>query len=300
MKSRHLIITTLLLFSTSAWAIRDEFKPINGKTYYQLLEVSADATTDQIKSAHRTMIKKFHPDLSPDNMHIAKDINAVYDVLKNPEKRKRYDRWLGIASKPNTSATDSGSSTRNEKEKEKTLDEMFLYTKQASAQMRGQSPNMSFDEIANQVRSIIIYQMRFLPNGFIKNKDLWHFIEKAALLPDSYKQSMIEDLIIVAGGGIKYLQVRAQEQNPFGREARQYLLNIVDRLHYIMTTTETQHPQRLHMANEIWRIINGRPFFADPQQAATNCASLLHTATFTDQNGNKYEIPIEIKIKIGF
>lgn len=27
---------------------------------------------------------------------------------------------------------------------------MFLYTKQASAQMRGQSPNMSFDEIANQ------------------------------------------------------------------------------------------------------------------------------------------------------
>jgi len=68
------------------------------KDYYRILEVSKDASTDEINKAYRRLAKKYHPDKNPNDKKSEekfKEISEAYEVLKDPEKRKRYDQ-LGI------------------------------------------------------------------------------------------------------------------------------------------------------------------------------------------------------------
>jgi curved DNA-binding protein len=61
--------------------------------YYQTLGVPRDATADAIKKAFRKLARKYHPDVnkSPGAEAKFKEINEAYEVLSDPEKRKRYD-----------------------------------------------------------------------------------------------------------------------------------------------------------------------------------------------------------------
>jgi molecular chaperone DnaJ len=59
--------------------------------YYEILEVSKDATQDEIKKQYRNLAKKYHPDKNPDGEVKFKEITKAYEVLSNPDKRKQYD-----------------------------------------------------------------------------------------------------------------------------------------------------------------------------------------------------------------
>src|SRR5690606_30718538 len=63
--------------------------------YYALLEVSRDASADEIKRAYRKLARKYHPDTNPDPEAAErfKEIAQAYEVLSDPEKRARYDRF---------------------------------------------------------------------------------------------------------------------------------------------------------------------------------------------------------------
>ena len=66
------------------------------KDYYQILGVNRDATEKEIKQAYRRLARKHHPDLNPSDKSAEakfKEINAAYEVLSNPEKRRKYDRF---------------------------------------------------------------------------------------------------------------------------------------------------------------------------------------------------------------
>jgi molecular chaperone DnaJ len=66
------------------------------KDYYQVLGVSRDADEKQIKSAYRTLARKYHPDANTDDPNTEdrfKEVNEAYEVLKDPDKRAKYDRF---------------------------------------------------------------------------------------------------------------------------------------------------------------------------------------------------------------
>ena len=65
------------------------------KDYYKTLGVSKNASQAEIKKAYRKLAVKFHPDKNPDDKETEnkfKEINEAYEVLKDPEKRKKYDQ----------------------------------------------------------------------------------------------------------------------------------------------------------------------------------------------------------------
>lgn len=66
------------------------------KDYYSILDVSKNASIEEIKLAYRRQIAKYHPDKnsgSTNSTEITKLINEAYDILSDPEKRDQYDRF---------------------------------------------------------------------------------------------------------------------------------------------------------------------------------------------------------------
>ena len=63
------------------------------KDYYEILGVSRSASQDEIRKAYRKLAKKHHPDVSKESGadERYKEINEAYEVLKDPEKRQKYD-----------------------------------------------------------------------------------------------------------------------------------------------------------------------------------------------------------------
>jgi molecular chaperone DnaJ len=62
---------------------------------YKVLGVSKKASDEEIKKAHRKLVRKYHPDRNPDDAAAEekfKEVQGAYDTLSDPEKRKEYDQ----------------------------------------------------------------------------------------------------------------------------------------------------------------------------------------------------------------
>jgi molecular chaperone DnaJ len=62
------------------------------RDYYEVLGITKNASPDEIKKAFRKSAVEHHPDRGGDEAKF-KELNEAYEVLKDPEKRKRYDQF---------------------------------------------------------------------------------------------------------------------------------------------------------------------------------------------------------------
>lgn len=68
------------------------------KNYYDILGLEVNASSDEIKFAYKALVKKFHPDVNPQQREFfekkSKAINEAYEILSNPSKKSSYDMRL--------------------------------------------------------------------------------------------------------------------------------------------------------------------------------------------------------------
>ena len=66
------------------------------RDYYEVLGVDRGASEEDIKKAYRKKALEYHPDRNPNNPEAEtkfKEAAEAYDVLRDPDKRARYDRF---------------------------------------------------------------------------------------------------------------------------------------------------------------------------------------------------------------
>ena len=66
------------------------------RDFYEVLDLSKDATENDIKKAYRKLAMEFHPDRNAGSKEAEekfKEASEAYEVLKDPKKRQRYDQF---------------------------------------------------------------------------------------------------------------------------------------------------------------------------------------------------------------
>ena len=89
------------------------------KNFYSILGVTPDSTMAEVKSAYRTLARKYHPDINPQGVERFKEISQAYETLSDAKKRLQYDTINGIF-KTSTKKQETKTEETNNSNKETT------------------------------------------------------------------------------------------------------------------------------------------------------------------------------------
>ena len=81
------------------------------RSYYLILGVPRDETSGGIRAAYHDRAKELHPDhADTGDAQAFRELKEAYDVLSDPERRRHYDRQLGLGGDPSRRRTRGGHS----------------------------------------------------------------------------------------------------------------------------------------------------------------------------------------------
>jgi curved DNA-binding protein CbpA len=96
-------LAVIIMLSALTSFANSEFEPFQGKNLYELLGISQNSTSDEIKFAFREQIKIYNPNLAA-NTKVATAIIRANAVLSKPDIRNQYDQWLKNGGSSSTQA----------------------------------------------------------------------------------------------------------------------------------------------------------------------------------------------------
>lgn len=118
-------------------------------TFYDILQVSPNASQGEIRKAYLKQSLKHHPDKNPDNTELAKEkfvqIGQAYDVLSNENKRRAYDRDLS-SGRYDSSNTSTSSNYHDQGAHYSTSTSHYTYTHQSELPKDYESYRQAFDD----------------------------------------------------------------------------------------------------------------------------------------------------------
>ncbi len=282
------------MISLSAHAVRDHFAPINGKNYYEVLGIVTNATQAEIKSAHRELMMKYHPDVTgTGSVEKSQNINSAYDVLKDPEARRRYDNWLsgGTHYRADSRHKDDGEFRRHQ------INLTVEHINREAARTRNQYPHFKFDDMVEVGRTQIIYYVRFLSDTQYTGAELYDLIFSKGVNEFEHGWIGEDSLAMLAGGALMYLSERARQG--MSEDYRKYLRHTQSMLEMRLKEYRGDLARR-QIYDNLWKIMSGGQSYYPPApvQQSNECSAVL-TGQVT-KDGVTYTIPIRITIKIGF
>ena len=86
------------------------------KDYYRILDISINATKDEVKKAFRSLAKKYHPDRNVNDENALRkfqEVNEAYEVLSNEDSRREYDKKKSSFEQKDSTGTNSENNKSN-------------------------------------------------------------------------------------------------------------------------------------------------------------------------------------------
>ena len=112
------------------------------KDLYKVLGLSRGASQEDIRKAHRKLVREYHPDANPEDPRAEerfREIQQAYEVLSNPQKRQEYDKGLHISSEGSSGRRRPRAGRRTEGQTTYTVDLSELLAKLANLSSDGAS-----------------------------------------------------------------------------------------------------------------------------------------------------------------
>jgi curved DNA-binding protein CbpA len=112
------------------------------KDLYKVLGLSRGASQEDVRKAHRKLVREYHPDANPEDPRAEerfREIQQAYEVLSNPQKRRKYDKGVHTSSEGSSSRQRPRASRRTEGETTYTVDLSELLAKLANLSSDGAS-----------------------------------------------------------------------------------------------------------------------------------------------------------------
>jgi DnaJ-class molecular chaperone len=132
------------------------------KEYYQILGIKPSATQKEIKSAYRSLARKYHPDVNKGNKlseEKFKEIGEAYFVLSDEKKRKQYDLLKGYNQAPRNEDTVSQQAKKRASDAYSQKKEESKPAEEPPKQKKEAHQDKTFNDVFNE----------FLDNVFNKN-----------------------------------------------------------------------------------------------------------------------------------
>ncbi len=123
--------------------------PQHQKNYYEILDVTPDATSEELKSAYRKLARKYHPDIAGnEGVEKFKEITEAYETLSDETKRKRYDILRGIFNY-NKSTTDKTTQKEAQKAYRQTLNQEEIIKEANKNKKEKENQNSNTQDFSN-------------------------------------------------------------------------------------------------------------------------------------------------------